>query len=335
MSHISKKLATSVILLGLGAVSILSLGCGSSSGGGSSKNEPQPIISRSFCNKIKDRLEDEIGGFGMVLDFESVTANETIVKIRATNSYVVKRLDYLKDYAYKAAAAAKEFLYNQGIEDAIIEVSFTEEDGTEYGSVFLTPDGQRYFARYSDVETMRARFAPTPKEQVTTPEQSTHAPPPSTPETEEEPIDLSYMAKISASSTLPPSNVANYNPLNVADGNSATVWCENAEGDGAGETEIVFKFPKEIKFTRIGIIPGYDKGERWTQNLRLKSFGITDGSPSQYSYTCSDSRSMQYFSLEGLSGTKLVLDIRSSHSSGAKWQDLCIGEIEIWGVVVE
>ncbi|MBN2378535.1 hypothetical protein JXM67_01870 [candidate division WOR-3 bacterium] len=144
-----------------------------------------------------------------------------------------------------------------------------------------------------------------------------------------------------ASSTLPRSSAASYEVTNLIDGDPSTVWCEGAEGDGTREV-IYITFSRHVRVTRFGIIPGYDKGDRWTKNLRVKNGHLifySDKTSLTYGkdFTCKDSRKMQYFDMdqEFFSDWSIELRFSSVYSEGAKYDDLCVAEIEVWGEALE
>ncbi|MBD3286914.1 hypothetical protein GF338_11330 [candidate division WOR-3 bacterium] len=149
------------------------------------------------------------------------------------------------------------------------------------------------------------------------------------------------LKRLWASSTLSPSSAADYEVTNLIDGNPATVWCEGAEGDGTSET-VTITFSRHVRVTRFGIIPGYDKGDCWSKNLRIKKASLifySDKTSLTYGedITCEDSRKMQYFDMnqEFYDDWSIELRFSSVYSEGAIYEDLCVAEIEIWGEVLE
>jgi hypothetical protein len=149
--------------------------------------------------------------------------------------------------------------------------------------------------------------------------------------------NLTYLAKATASSTLPASKHADYIPANVLDGLSSTCWAEGADNNGIGEW-IKLTFPSEVTVTRIGIIPGYDWyaddeiGDRFSINLRAKRIKLEFSDGSSQIINPQDSRRLQYFDLSEVQTRFVRLVVENVHSANAKWQDLCISEVEIQGI---
>jgi hypothetical protein len=83
-----------------------------------------------------------------------------------------------------------------------------------------------------------------------------------------------------ASTSLTPTNIADFRPTNVLDGDSATAWVEGAKGTGAGQW-VKFDFGQAISLMRIEISNGYQKDKDFFANyVRVKSLEIdySDGS---------------------------------------------------------
>ncbi len=59
-----------------------------------------------------------------------------------------------------------------------------------------------------------------------------------------------------ASSSLTPTNMTDYRPTNLLDGDPSTVWVEGRKGNGAGEW-VQFVFDDPIRLVRIEISSGY------------------------------------------------------------------------------
>lgn len=78
----------------------------------------------------------------------------------------------------------------------------------------------------------------------------------------------------SASSVRKPEKGNFYFPNFAFDGNSATAWCEGAEG--AGESEwLKFEFDREVLLKQIKIEPGYFKNaDLWAKNNRLAAVAL-------------------------------------------------------------
>lgn len=149
--------------------------------------------------------------------------------------------------------------------------------------------------------------------------------------------NLTYLAQATASSILPASKHSDYIPANALDGLSSTCWAEGADNNGIGEW-VKLTFPSEVTVTRIGIIPGYDwyaddeVGDRFSINLRAKRIKLEFSDGSSQIINVEDSRRMQYFNLSEVKTRFVRLVIENVHSANARWQDLCISEIEIQGI---
>lgn len=141
--------------------------------------------------------------------------------------------------------------------------------------------------------------------------------------------DVPFYMEFSASSTLPPSKTGNYEPGNVDDDDPGTAWVEGAKGHGVGEwiqVEFTGEFT-EVPISKIGIISGYAKGERFKQNNRIKKAQLVFSNGRRVSINLKDTAEMQYFSFEPVLTDKVKLVIEDVYP-GTKWDDTCISEIE-------
>jgi hypothetical protein len=115
-----------------------------------------------------------------------------------------------------------------------------------------------------------------------------------------EPIDLSPLATLAASSTLETQGSVDYSVANLVDGDPATCWAEGVEGYGLGE-HVQFDFPSPVTVTQISIIPGYDKNvdgwDRWFSNGRVRTFDLSFSDGATESYSVSDSRDLKTITL--------------------------------------
>jgi len=154
------------------------------------------------------------------------------------------------------------------------------------------------------------------------------------------PQNITYFAKAKASSALSPSIFGDYEPANVLDGVASTCWAASwVDGDanvGIG-TWIKLSFPKEVKVTRIGLIPGYDRyeediGDRFYLNLRVRRARLEFSDGSSQKVSLRDTREMQYFDVAPVTTSFVKIVIEDVYSERAKDQDLCISEIEIQGI---
>jgi len=124
-----------------------------------------------------------------------------------------------------------------------------------------------------------------------------------------------------------------YGTAFAVDGQSNTAW--NAEGSEGKWIKI--SFPETVSLVKAGIIPGYDKtvndeyGDRWTNNNRIKkgTLVFSDGTEKEVTFDI-DERAMQYVELDPpVSTSFLKLEI-DAVSRGAKFNDTCISEIEVY-----
>lgn len=76
-------------------------------------------------------------------------------------------------------------------------------------------------------------------------------------------------------SVLPPQDGNTYGPRNLADGSSATAWCEGVRGNGIGEA-ITIRIDDGPPFRRLLIRNGYGKSSSvYADNGRIRTLAIT------------------------------------------------------------
>lgn len=146
-----------------------------------------------------------------------------------------------------------------------------------------------------------------------------------------------------ASSVLPPSNVANYLPGNVLDGNQSTAWVEGVEGDGIGEWIAIYLGESDelsnLSDIVVQIEVGYQKSE--------ESF-INNGCPSKLlvelfsgeKLLSKNSVDATIYASAGVGWVYTELQVSSNVQGsiwlritiedaipGKKWHDTCISEI--------
>lgn len=83
-----------------------------------------------------------------------------------------------------------------------------------------------------------------------------------------------------SSSNLKATNIADFRPTNVLDGDTATAWIEGAKGSGVGQW-IQLDFDEAVPLARIEITNGYQKDDDlFAGYVRIKSLeiGYSDGS---------------------------------------------------------
>ena len=132
-----------------------------------------------------------------------------------------------------------------------------------------------------------------------------------------------------ASSVLPPSRVATYAPEMALDGSWTTVWVEGSSGDGAGEW-IELDLGSSVAVYRIGIVNGYGRGARFSENERVRDAVITFANGSRKVIHLADTNDLQYFDVAPTATRSVRLTIESVYP-GTRWSDAAIGEIRVWG----
>jgi hypothetical protein len=155
--------------------------------------------------------------------------------------------------------------------------------------------------------------------------------------------NLSPFAEMSASSVLPSDRWGTYHAWSVIDGSLSTPWSEGVDGPGVGEW-IMLEFPGAIEIHSIGIAVGYDRDEGdsfrspevFAANNRLQRATLIFSNGEQEKLTFSDTRGVQMIPLARAPNPhvttfiKLVID---KVYPGARYDDTCIAEIEVWGLV--
>lgn len=154
-------------------------------------------------------------------------------------------------------------------------------------------------------------------------------PPPPSPDPPARLVEF-HARSVSASSVLPPSRVAAYDPENAVDGKWASVWVEGASGDGTGEW-IQLNFPSAARITKLGVVNGYGNGPRFLENERIRDAEISFSDGSSRKIQLRDSNDLQYFDV-GTHDTYWVRLTIESVYHGSRWTDAAIGEIRTWGV---
>lgn len=145
---------------------------------------------------------------------------------------------------------------------------------------------------------------------------------------------------ITASSTLPASSTADFNPENIMDGTAAS-WSEGAAGDGIGEfIQIELRYPDYLRYVMIK--NGYGVKKHWKSNGRVKQLRISNGEGEYRDLYLEDTPELRVYGLQepeadeygvlmardplyGDSFTFEIIDIYP----GDKWSDLCISELAL------
>jgi hypothetical protein len=132
---------------------------------------------------------------------------------------------------------------------------------------------------------------------------------------------------VSASSVRKPDGGNFYFPNLAFDKNSATAWCEGANGAGIGEW-LKFDFDREIVLTEIKIMPGYFKTrETWMKNNRVANaaFAFSDGTTQNYSFT--DEMKTQVVNAGRVKTKWVKITIEDVYTGAADADDTLISEV--------
>jgi hypothetical protein len=138
---------------------------------------------------------------------------------------------------------------------------------------------------------------------------------------------------VKASTVLPPAK--DYAPANALDGDPATVWAENAVGDGIGEwiwvnlTQIN-KMGKERDFCleKIGIVNGFAKdSSTYRANNRVRKAVVQFDDGSEKAILLHDTMETQWFDVKPAVKCKSVKIIIKSVYRGSKHNDTGITDI--------
>jgi len=150
-----------------------------------------------------------------------------------------------------------------------------------------------------------------------------------------EPRNLSFFASALASSALAPDEWGAYDVGSAVDGVVETPWVEGVEGPGVGQW-LLLTFPGPIELERIGFGVGYDRTETtFANNNRLKKAILSFSNGEQVELTLSDTRGIQTIPLvrapaAAIQTSSVKVTIAEVYP-GSKYNDTCIGEIEVWG----
>ncbi|MBN1484487.1 MAG: discoidin domain-containing protein [Chloroflexia bacterium] len=154
----------------------------------------------------------------------------------------------------------------------------------------------------------------------------------------DDPRNLSPFAQLEASSTLPADRSASYGAYNAIDGLLETSWVEGVEGPGVGEW-ILLTFPGTIEISQFSLDVGYDQDEElFFANNRIKRATVYV-SDEQFELEFSDERGLQALAMARTPGgpieTTFVKLVIEEVYPGSRYDDTCLAEIEVWGLVRE
>lgn len=133
---------------------------------------------------------------------------------------------------------------------------------------------------------------------------------------------------VSASSVRKPEKANFYFPNFAFDNNSATAWCEGANGAGAGEW-LRFEFEREVTLKEIKIEPGYFKNpDVWAKNNRVARVNVefSDGSSAR-EFELTDGQQTQTLKVGRVSTKSVRITILDFFAGTADSDDTLISEV--------
>jgi putative hemolysin len=149
--------------------------------------------------------------------------------------------------------------------------------------------------------------------------------------------NLSPFADVGASSVLPADRGGSYHATSAIDGLLESPWVEGVAGPGIGEW-ISLAFPGTIEVHAIGLDVGFDRdADIFAANNRIKRATFIFSSGEEVTLDFADAQGVQTIPLVRAPGpdiettsVKVVID---EVYPGSRYDDTCLGEIEVWGVV--
>lgn len=144
--------------------------------------------------------------------------------------------------------------------------------------------------------------------------------------------DLTAHATAEASSNLPADRFGQYDGASAIDGQPETAWTEAADGDGIGES-LTISLPGTITITRVGVLPGWDHPDGyWTLNNRLQRATLRFSGGEAVTIDLLDTAEMQFYDVGPFRASSVELVIEGVFK-GTTYEDTCIGEVAVWGLV--
>lgn len=140
-----------VFMLACFCFSLAALKCG---------NKGENLVPDKVLKQVKQHVQKVIASdYGY--EVNTVKGQGKLVTIRVSTA--PDEISTIQNDAFMIGRKAQEFLDTQGYADkAIIEVSvFTRDEGIEYGSVFIPPDGNSVYAKLAEVEKVRRQLLTT------------------------------------------------------------------------------------------------------------------------------------------------------------------------------
>jgi hypothetical protein len=135
-------------------------------------------------------------------------------------------------------------------------------------------------------------------------------------------------ASVVATSTLQEQSGFSYAPQNLLDNDQTTAWCEGASGNGIGES-ITFTFRKPIRLSRVDVINGYNKEDRFRLNARAQNIDLVTTEDRRLA-TLRDTSAVQNLPVPESPTTFVELAIKSAYP-GSQFTDLCLTDIQFVG----
>lgn len=136
-----------------------------------------------------------------------------------------------------------------------------------------------------------------------------------------------------------------YAPRVVLDGLSSTAWNAENNNHGVGEW-LQLTWPEARTISRIGVVVGYDKRSvnakyqddpwMWFRNNRLKTATLLFSGGERRVVNFADEPKMQYHDISSVRArwVRLIVDdvyLDKYDGRDPKWDDIAIGEIQVWG----
>ena len=132
-----------------------------------------------------------------------------------------------------------------------------------------------------------------------------------------------------ASSVLPPSRVAQYEPEMTLDGSGGTAWVEAAPGQGIGEW-IELRLGSIRQVRSLEISNGYNKGARYQENGRIRSVTAHFSGGETRTFTLEDHPGPQSVEVGDVRTSTVRLVINTTYA-GTRWEDTALGDIRVIG----
>jgi LysM repeat protein len=152
---------------------------------------------------------------------------------------------------------------------------------------------------------------------------------------EEDSRNLALFSSASASSIFPSDRWGTYHAWSAIDSRIESPWVEGAAGPGVGEW-ILLTFPGTVEVWGIGLDVGYDRdADIFYANNRIKRATFIFSNGERVTLDFADTRGVQMVHLARAPGpnveTTYVKMVIEEVYPGSRYDDTCLGEIEVWG----